>query len=474
MLDDLQPPARKLAQMQAFTRKAKLPDDIAVALAMRPKLTAKAAEAMEDGLLHILTMAETAKLDRGEAVQIAIDIMREPPEGAAPETNPEAFLGVCLDEITARWRAKDPMPNATIGPRVRNSWDQGEGLRAKMVDGLSARIDRRHEPTMGREFAQMSLGEMAFHVAKAEGLKPFNVAEGVRMAAHSSSDFPLILEDAMSNAVARGIEQRQPDIARASHEVAREDYRESRSLTLSATGMPQEVGEGAEIKFVTAEEKGEILPTVRDFASGFNITNQALVNDHLDLLTDIARKMERGAGERFRAVLLEPLLANSGAGQTMADGLTMFHATHGNLAGTGAALSIPSLSGARLAMRKQKGLNGELFAIEPWGMVVPAELETAAQQVLAEIQAAKSSDANPFSGALELIVEPGLTDPAAWYLVGNPATNDGLAHAFLDGQRTPRVESRPGWNTLGMEFRLTWAIGASFIETATWFRNPGA
>jgi hypothetical protein len=106
--------------------------------------------------------------------------------------------------------------------------------------------------------------------------------------------------------------------------------------------------------------------------------------------------------------------------------------------------------------------------------VVPAELETLAQQVVAEITAATIDNVNPFSGSLQVIVEPGLTSATGWYLVADPSRYDGLAHAFLDGQRSPRVETRAGWNTLGTEMRLVWALDAKFIETATWFRNAGA
>jgi len=106
--------------------------------------------------------------------------------------------------------------------------------------------------------------------------------------------------------------------------------------------------------------------------------------------------------------------------------------------------------------------------------VVPPQLETVAQKVLAEINATKLADVNPFSGTLELIVEVGLTDPQAWYLIGNPAPNDGLAYSYLDGQAAPRVESKPGWETLGTEFRLVWALDARFVSYASWFKNPGA
>jgi hypothetical protein len=382
-----------------------------------------------------------------------------------------ANLAMVDQRIAARMAAEGPELHS-FGS-VGHSWDSGEGLRAKMVDGLTARIARGHEPTIGREFAQMRLGEFAMHSLRRAGLKPFNEAEAVRMAAHTTSDFPLILENSMTNAVARGFEQAQPALARASREVERGDYRPGKSLTLSASGVPKEVAEGGEIEFITMDEKGEALPQVRDFAAGFNITNTALVNDNTGLLAQAADRMVRGAAERWRQVLLEPLLANSGDGQTMADSNPMFHSTHGNVASTGAAIDVGSLGLARAAMRKQRGLQGELYAIEPWGLVVPAELETVAQQVVATLAANTVEEANPFAGALQIIVEPGLTDPKAWYLVADPSRHDGHVHAFLDGARAPRVESRPAWTTLGLEMRLVWAVDAKFIETATWYKNAG-
>jgi hypothetical protein len=48
-----------------------------------------------------------------------------------------------------------------------------------------------------------------------------------------------------------------------------------------------------------------------------------------------------------------------------------------------------------------------------------------------------------------------------------------LIYLAIDGQGAPRVESRAGWTTLGMEMRLVWALDARFIEYRTWYRNPG-
>lgn len=473
MLDHTQPSARQLAQLRMAAKVAGIPDALADTAAQMNmaaedfKTFAPVAKRMIEVGNHLF------KGKTNPTMSLISEALGEEEDAAKLD---EAILAKINAALVEMDDSRDVVMHGRETPRflMGTSYENGSGLVANMVAGLEARLDPKAADAQGREFAKLSIQDIAMNICRARGLKAWDGAAAVRMAAHSTSDFPLVLENSLGNIVARRVEQRAPDLLRASREIPREDYRAGNSLSLSATGMPQEVAEGGEIQAVTVHEKGEALPTVRDFASLFNITNQALVNDRLDLLGDIANKMTLGATERLRTVLLEPLLANAGAGQTMADGKTMFNTAHGNTVSGGAALSITSLTEARVAMRKMRGLNGELLAVEPWALVVPAELETAAQQLVAAIVAPTFDDVNPFAGRLEVIVEPGLTDDGAWYLIGNPARHDGLAHAFLDGQRSPRIESRHGWNTLGMEFRLTWALDAKFIDTASWFRNPGA
>lgn len=476
MLDTLkEPPARLVAQMRAIATQHKLPAELADELARHPVMTAERAETLAPIMKPLLTISKQAEMNARDFAEMVSEVLED-----APDMDAGTFRAAALDKISMVWKSKGdidiPMHGRdTDRAHVGASWDGGEGFRAKMVAGLTARMSGKTSDPMARDAAQFSIPQIAMQVCRLNGLRPFNDAEAVRMAAHSTSDFPLILENSLTNRVARELQQHQPAIVQASHEVRREDYRSGKSLTLSATGMPMEVNEGGEIKFVTAEENGELMPTLRDFASGFNITNQALQNDStaLNLLNQIGTKMVQGAVERWRRILIDPLLANTGAGHVMADGKAVFHADHGNLASSGAAPDVTTLSNARLAMRRQMGLNGEILALEPWGLVVPPELETKAQQVLAEIEATKFSDVNPFANSLALIVEPGLANGKAWYLVANPARYDGLAHAFLEGNSGPRVETRPGWTTLGLEMRLIWALDARFIEYRTWYRNPG-
>lgn len=60
-------------------------------------------------------------------------------------------------------------------------------------------------------------------------------------------------------------------------------------------------------------------------------------------------------------------------------------------------------------MRLQKGLDGVTpINATPKFLVVPAAVETVAEQYLAQIAATQAADVNPFGGRLELVVDPRL------------------------------------------------------------------
>ena len=82
-----------------------------------------------------------------------------------------------------------------------------------------------------------------------------------------------------------------------------------------------------------------------------------MVNDDLGALTDMPRRLGSAAASFEAGFLTTLLTSNGGLGPTMPDGLTLFHANHGNFDATGGPPNEQTLSDARLAMRKQTGLN---------------------------------------------------------------------------------------------------------------------
>lgn len=168
------------------------------------------------------------------------------------------------------------------------------------------------------------------------------------------------------------------------------------------------------------------------------------------------------------------LTANSGTGPTMADGNPLFHATHGNVAGSGGAISVTTLAAARQAMRTQKGLDGKSpVGATPRYLVVSPAKETEAEQALAQLYPATVTDANPFSGRLELLVEPRLTG-TRWYLFADPAGAPVLEYAHLQSAPGPQFSMREGWEVLGAEFRVTLDFGCGALNWRGAYANAGA
>lgn len=389
-----------------------------------------------------------------------------------------------MDTVTDWWKAQGGDDPPSIGEptaRVGRDFTSPRELATRQADAVAAKLATRmglkHEPTLGREFMSDSLLDMKGAQLAAIGHRTRGNAEVIQMlGSHTADDFPLVIGGGLTAVVRRMMDQAEVAISRCARTVESEDYRTGNAVGLTGTGVPEKVNEAGEIKFTSINEEGEVKAVPDDYGQIFRLTKKALVNDSTALgqLEDISRLMIKGAMELKRQTLLAPLLANTRAGQTMRDSVALFNSAHGNVAGSGAVLSLTTLSAGRTAMRRQKDSKGTILNIEPRILLVPPELETVAQQVVAQITAAKTSDANPFADQLEVVTEAGLTSATDWYLAADPSMVDGLVMAYLTGQEAPQIDAKDGWGTLGMEFRLVWAIGAAFHGYQGWYRNPGA
>jgi hypothetical protein len=125
-------------------------------------------------------------------------------------------------------------------------------------------------------------------------------------------------------------------------------------------------------------------------------------------------------------------------------------------------------------MRTQKGLDGKTpVAVQPKFLLAAPDLETTAEQILAELNASTVSDQNPFAGKLTLLVDPRL--PAkSWYVFADPAVHAVLEYAYLSSAQGPQLASRDGWDVLGREFRVILDFGCGAVDHRGAYRNVGA
>ncbi|MDP2579152.1 Mu-like prophage major head subunit gpT family protein [Shimia thalassica] len=213
---------------------------------------------------------------------------------------------------------------------------------------------------------------------------------------------------------------------------------------------------------------------MKTYGKIFGITRQAIINDDLDVFSNMFPLLGQGAANTEAKLFAGLLEENAGLGPKLSDGKTLFHADHGNLAQASATLSVASLGTARVAMRRQTGLAGEAINVVPTFLVVPPELETLAEQVLTEIAASEVANANPFAGKLKLLVEPRFASATAWYLCAAPGAPDSLQHAYLDGVAGPQLFTREGFEVDGIEYKVRMDFGAGFTDHRGWYMSPSA
>lgn len=345
-----------------------------------------------------------------------------------------------------------------------------------MASALYSRVNPRHEvPNEAREFVGLPIAEIARRCIEARGDHTMGLSPAglITRALHSTSDFPEILANVAGRELQRAYSAAPSALKQVARQSTATDFRAKTLVKLSAGPGLERVNEHGEFKRGTFSEAAESY-RLETFGKIFGATRQMLVNDQIGAFTDVAAKLGRAA-EAFEASFLAALLESNPVMQEKAEGVArpLFHADRKNLASTGGILSESTLHAARLAMRKQVGLAGELVAVTPAYLIVPSELETTAEKVLAAISAAKVEDVNTFANRLTLIVEPRLTSAKAWYVAASPAEIEGLEYSYLASEPGPQIESRAGFDVDGVEVKVRLDYGAAFLEHRGWYKNPG-
>jgi hypothetical protein len=344
-------------------------------------------------------------------------------------------------------------------------------------EALYCRVAPHHPPSgVARQYVNMPVPDIArecLHRAGASTIGMYGDAL-INRALHTTSDFPLILADTIGRTLRDAYASAPSGIRQLGREASLPDFRTRARLMLDSTGFELlKTSEHGEFRSGTLAEAGESY-RLDTYGRIFGITRQALVNDDLGAFTDLTRRLGQAAAAFEAQFLVNLLESGSGSGPRMSDGVMLFDASHGNLADTAGAPSEGTLSAARLAMRKQVGVQGGLISVTPRYLLVPSDLETGSEKLLTTIQATRVQDVNVFQNALTLVVEPRLTSPTRWYVVAAPAEIDGLEYAYLAGQPGPQIESQTGFRIDGIEMKIRLDYGAGFVDWRGWYSNGGA
>lgn len=365
----------------------------------------------------------------------------------------------------------------TDGIRVGITKEERDKSREAVEDGLLIRagIALDEVGDKNSEFQDFTLFEIAksrLHCANesTKGLDKMQVFER----ALSTSDFDNILANVANKAVLDGFEKAEETYSvwadtsgRVSDFKAHEFSRASEAPTLLEINP-----DGGEYKYGSMSDKKESVTAV-DYGIIVPFTRKAMVNDDLGALSDIREKLGAAAARKYGDLVYSVLTAS----HTMGDSNELWDASnHGNYTASGAAPSVTTLNTGYTAMATQTNMGGlETLNIIPQYILGPHVLKATIDGILHPTTpvVVGSDTKNPW--AYLTPVHDARLDTASstvWYLAGRKGMTVKLF--TMNGNMAPKLESRAGWATDGMEFKARVTAAAKAMDWVGLYKNAGA
>lgn len=402
---------------------------------------------------------------RAEIVALQTDVLADP--------------ALTIDQIQARLLAElgkgtEPANPAASFPKVEKTEDEADKRIAAASDAMLVRagvqVDAKVRASMqGNPFRGAKLLDLARASLERIGIKTQGMSQLEVVAAaftQGSSDFPVLLENAMHKALQASYATAALTWNRFCATGSVSDFRAHNRYRLGSFGSLDSVNELGEFvnKSIPDGEKGSITAGTK--GNIINLSRTAIINDDLGAFVGLANMLGRAAARTVEVDVYALLALNSGAGPTLGDGKALFHADHGNIT-TSAAITMAALDLDRVAMASQKDVSGnDYLDLRPAVLLVPIGLGGTARSIndaqYDPDTANKLQKPNIVNGLFRDIVDtPRLTGNRR-YLFADPSEAPVLEVAFLDGVQEPYIELQNGFDVDGARYkvRLDYGVGA--------------
>lgn len=351
--------------------------------------------------------------------------------------------------------------------------DERDKFVIEATRGLLLQIGKA-DNTGPSEFAGYTLREMARECVERRGISYSQGTVEYVGRAMTDTDFPNILANVASKTLVDGF-----DSAQETWEVwaKRGVLRDFKPATIA--GLSEFEGLGPVVND-TGYEYGNMLDagetvSMATYGKIYPFSRRAIVNDDLGGLAGAMAMHGETAARKIGDVAYSVLTANA----TMRDGIPLFDVDHKNM-GTAAVVSEISIGEAVAAMGLQYDIAGERnLNIRPQFFVAPVALQGMAEAFFKskhfDASNAGATRANIYGDDyFTRVYDPRLDQSTskAWYLAG--AKGKTVKVFFLAGHEKPYIETKQGWESDGIEFKVRIDVCAKAIDWRALFKNPGA
>lgn len=366
------------------------------------------------------------------------------------------------------------IPNTTLAD-MYTVRDETETTRECVADAIYHRANPGSKLSDGaKQYAGLTLIELArdYLVSKGVSVRGMDRMQIANRAFEGTSDLPSIFANVANKSLRQAYESAPRTFTAWARQTTASDFKTITRAALSDAPALKKVTENGEFERGAVTD-GKETYQLATYGKIVGFTRQSMINDDLGALTRLPAAMAMAAANLESDTVYGVLTTNA----ALSDSVALFHATHGNLTGTGTDISVASLGVARALMRKQKSPQSAVMNIRPRFLIVPAAKETIAAQFVSQAYvASQSSVVNPFAGSLDVVAEARLDDNSAtaWYLAADPSMIDTIEYCYLEGQQGAYIETRQGFEVDGMEIKVRLDFAAKAIDHRGLYKNVGA
>ncbi|WP_244648309.1 prohead protease/major capsid protein fusion protein [Ruminiclostridium herbifermentans] len=400
------------------------------------------------------------------------------------EVSPDEYVreGFSMDQVRAKvlesLKEQRTPKNASREINIEVTKEEADKVREAASDGLILRAGMSVEkPAEGaRDFRGMTLRDIAIDCLQRSGVVNAHRWDSERLfreALSPDGQFASIMSNTVNKSMATAYKAQNTTYQVWTKKGSNPDFKAATVYQISEAGDLEKMTQSGEFKMDEMSDNG-VTKALATFGKKFGISRQAFINDDIGVLTKIPEAYVRAAGRGINTLVYKMI----GSNPTIYDGVTLFHANHKNI-GTPGTIGTATVGEARKLMRKQKNIRGkETLNIAPKFLITPAEKETEAAQFLnsiADPSGNNSGVANVFRNSLNLVVDAELDtySISAYYFAADPGDIDTIEVTYLNGDDMPKLESRIGFDFLGMEWRIYIDYGVNILDYRGLSKNAG-
>jgi hypothetical protein len=378
--------------------------------------------------------------------------------------------------------------NETAAPALQSGARVGKDTEDKRRESLTAALslrsgtvqekDLKAEVVAGaRQYRSLSLLEIAKDCLTRAGID-FSLMDKMEMAQRaftsSTSDFPVLLGGVIHQTLLSNY-QAVADTWRNFCSIGSvSDFRPYKRLRMGSFSRLDKVKENGEFKNKKIPDAEFESIQAETYGNIINVSRQMIVNDDLAAFSKLATMLGRAAARSIEIDVYALLASNP----TLEDGVTLFHADHGNLV-TGAAMTAIVFDSMRQKMARQMDPSGNDFLDLRPSILLTGITQGSTARVINDSlydpdAANKLQRPNLAKGIFSNIIDTARIAGNEYYAFAAPAEEPVIEVSFLDGNQTPFLETQMGFEVDGMSWKVRhdYAVGAVGFRGVV--KNPGA